>query len=140
MAVIFPDVERVLVQALDAALSDIDSDLTGDVHVSTIKPPADYSPYPAKIITIRGDGGPQLDDVRKLERVGLMLYVHREDASLAYREANALARVVEAVCKTLTVDGIKNVNVVLSPVRMAEASPAEARYMTLEVITKGSTL
>jgi hypothetical protein len=133
-AVIFPDVEVVLVRDITAALAQDTSSTAQDVRVATIKPAPDESPYPAKIVVVRGDGGPQLDHVRKLERVGLTIWAD------TYQDASQLARLVEARVKQLTGTEIKLVEVILSPVRIDEAGPQECRYMTLEVITKGTPL
>jgi hypothetical protein len=133
-AVIFPDVEAVLVRDLTAALAGNPSQLAAGVRVATIKPAADESPYPSKIVVIRNDGGPQLDDVRKLERIGVTIWCN------TYQDASRLARLVEALVKQMTGTEIKLVEVILSPVRVDEAGPQECRYMTLEVITKGTPL
>jgi hypothetical protein len=133
-AVIFPDIEVALVRDITAALAEQDSELAQSVRVATIKPAADEKPYPSKIVVIRGDGGPQLDHVRKLERVGVTIWAD------TYQDASQLARLVEALVKQLTGTEIKLVDVILSPVRIDEAGPQECRYMTLEVITKGTPL
>ena len=133
-AVIFPDVEKVLVAAVKAELETRTESYAQDVHVSTIKPAADITPYPSRIIVIRGDGGPKLDWVRKSERVGITIWAN------SYSDASDLARLIEALSVTMTGEFIKLTQVILSPVRVDEAGPQECRYMTLELITKGSTL
>ena len=133
-AVIFPDVEKVLVAAVKAELETRTESYAQNVHVSTIKPAADITPYPSRIIVIRGDGGPKLDWVRKSERVGITIWAN------SYSDASDLARLIEALSVTMTGEFIKLTQVILSPVRVDEAGPQECRYMTLELITKGSTL
>jgi hypothetical protein len=133
-AVIFPDVEKVLVAAIKKELKKRNETYAQKVHVGTIKPPADLKPYPSRIITVRSDGGPKIDWVRKLERVGINIWANK------YAEASDLARLIEALSVTLTTDNIKSVRVVLSPTRVDEAGPQEQRYMTLELIVKGSDL
>ena len=133
-AVIFPDVEKVLVAALKAELSTRSEPVAANVSVSTIKPSPQKSPYPTKIIVVRSDGGTHLDHVRRMERLGLSIYAD------TYAEASDLARLVEALVRTLTSAEIKLIDVVLSPVRIDEASEQEHRYMTLEIITKGTDL
>jgi hypothetical protein len=133
-AVIFPDVEKVLVAAVKAELEARSETYAQDVHVSTIKPAADLVPYPTRIIVIRADGGPKLDWVRKSERVGIQIWAN------TYADASDLARLIEALSVTMTGESIKLSQVVLSPIRVDEAGPQECRYMTLELITKGSTL
>ena len=133
-AVIFPDVEKVLVAALKAALDSRPEPIAANVHVSTIKPSPKMSPYPAKIIVIRSDGGTHLDHVRRMERLGVSIFAN------TYAEASELAQLVEAIVRILTGSSIKLIDVILSPIRVDEASKQEHRYMTLEIITKGTDL
>jgi hypothetical protein len=133
-AVIFPDVEKVLVAAFNAELAARSEPYAQDVVVATKKPAADQVPYPSRILVIRSDGGPKLDWVRKSERVGITIWAN------TYADASDLARLVEAITVTMTGESIKLAQIVLSPIRLDEAGPQECRYMTLELITKGSTL
>ena len=133
-AVIFPDVEKVLVAAISAELETRSESYAQNVYVATKKPSADKNPYPSRIITIRSDGGPKLDWVRKAERIGITIWAD------TYADASDLARLIEALAVTLTNDSIKLSQVILSPIRIDEAGTQECRYMTLELITKGSTL
>jgi hypothetical protein len=132
--VIFPDIEKVLVAAIKSALNARTETYATNVFVATKKPAPDVTPYPAKIVTIRSDGGPQLDDVRKQERVGIHVWAD------SYSDASDLARLLEALLKQMTGEEIKFVNVALSPVRVDEEGPQECRFMTIQVITKGATL
>lgn len=133
-AVIFPDIEKVLVAAIQAELDDRAESYAQDVVVATKKPAADISPYPSRIVTIRSDGGPKLDWVRKSERVGITIWAD------TYSDASNLARLIEALSITMTGEHIKLMQVILSPIRIDEPGPQECRYLTLELITKGSTL
>lgn len=132
--VIFPDVEKILVAALKASLATRSETYAQNVHVSTKKPAPDFSPYPSKIVTIRSDGGPLKTDVTKLERVGINVYAD------AYDVASDLSKLVEALMRSLTGEYIKLVEIILSPVRVDEMSEEEVRYMTLELVVKGSNL
>lgn len=133
-AVIFPDVEKVLVAAIKSELSARTESYAQNVTVATKKPASDVTPYPSRIIVIRSDGGPKVDWVRKIERIGITIWAN------TYADASNLARLIEALSVTLTNDGIKLSSVVLSPTRIDEAGPQECRYMTLELIVKGSDL
>jgi hypothetical protein len=132
--VIFPDVEKVLVAALKAELNSRSEPIAANVTVATIKPTPQQKPYPTKIIVVRSDGGTHLDHVRRMERLGLSIFAD------TYAEASELARLVEALVRMLTSDEIKLIDVVLSPIRIDEASLQEHRYMTLQIITKGTDL
>lgn len=133
-AVIFPDVEKVLVAAIKSELSSRSESYAQNVVVATKKPAPDVKPYPSRMVIIRGDGGPELDHVRKLERVGVSIFCN------TYADASDLSRLLEALFRTMTGEQIKMVSVILSPVRLDEGSTQEARYMTLEVTTKATTL
>lgn len=134
MTVIFPDIEKVLVAGLKAALLARSEPIAANVHVATKKPAPDFSPYPTKIVVIRADGGPQIDDVRKTERIGINVWCD------TYSNANELSYLVAALMKTLTGEHVKFVNMVLSPIRIDEDSTEEHRYLTFELIVKASTL
>jgi hypothetical protein len=134
MAVIFPDIERVLVAGIEEALAARSESYAQDVYVATIKPAPDLVPYPERLVIVQSNGGAELDHVRKQERLGLTIWAN------TYADANALSRLVEALIKTLTGNYIKQVSIALSPVRVAESGIQECRYMTFEVITKGSEL
>lgn len=133
-AVIFPDIEKVLVAALKAELAQRSETCARNVYVATKKPAPDKKPYPRRIIVIRSDGGPKIDWVRKLERVGITIWAD------TYEDASDLARLVEALSMTLTGEEIKLANVALSPTRIDEAGTQECRYLILELTVKGSTL
>jgi hypothetical protein len=133
-AVIFPEIEKVLVAAIKAELDSRAEIYSANVHVATKKPAPDVKPYPGRIIVIRSDGGNQLDWIRKIERVGITIWA--DD----YSQASDLARLIEALAITLTGNEIKLSRIMMSPVRVDEAGPQECRYLTLELITKGSTL
>jgi hypothetical protein len=133
-AVIFPEIEKVLVAAIKTELDSRSEPYAEDVYVATKKPAADVNPYPARIVTIRSDGGSQLDWIRKSELVGITIWAND------YAQASDLARLIEALAITLTGNEIKLSRIMMSPVRIDEAGPQECRYLTLELITKGSTL
>jgi len=132
--VIFPDVEKVLVAGIKNALSTRTESYAQNVVVATKKPAPDVKPYPSRIITIRSDGGPQLDDVRRQERLAIHVWAN------TYSDASDLARLTEALVKQMTGESIKLVDVVLSPVRLDEAGTQECRFMNIQVIAKGIDL
>jgi len=131
--VIFPNVERILVAGLSAALEARTETYAADVLVTTKKPAAD-AVQPARCVVIRADGGATLDDVRKTERVGITVWAD------TYADASDLAHLVAALSKSVTGADIKKVDVSLSPTRLGEENQQEARYLVLELIVKGSNL
>jgi hypothetical protein len=132
--VIYPDTEKVLVAALQGLLDGRSESIAADVHVSTIKPPSDLTPYPSKTVVIRSDGGADLDHVRRLDRISVNIWAPN------YSDANELARLVASLIRDVTGDAIKNVRLVLHPVRVDEEGPDEHRYLTAEVVVKATTL
>jgi hypothetical protein len=97
-------------------------------------PSASLVPYPSKIVTVRSDGGPKLDYVRQFIRIGINVYAD------TYADASELAYFVDALGEQLCGEQIKMVTTILSPTRVPEDSEQEHRYLTWEIITKGSTL
>lgn len=140
MATIFPDVEILLRTVIVAGLAASTDSVAANVTVATKKPDPSVTPYPSKIVTIRGDGGGQLErDITKVERVGINVYV---GGSNAYATASNLARLVEAIVRAGVGGAIKRVETSLSPVRVdtdATNTP-EQRYMTFEVVVKAADL
>lgn len=132
--VLYPDAERVLVAALDGLLQARSEPVAANVYVSVKKPPAELKPQPEKVVVVRSDGGADLDHVRRLERIGINIFAPD------YEQANELAHLVAAVVRQTTGDAIKNVRVVMHPVRVAEATQAEQRYITVEVVLKAGNL
>ena len=57
MNTIFPDVEFILIERIIEALADETDPVADNVFVSVRKPPANLSPYPSKIVTVRAQGG-----------------------------------------------------------------------------------
>lgn len=133
-ATIFQDTEKLLVDAITTSLAERSESYAQGVVVATKKPGPEIQPYPSKVVVVRSDGGPKLDWVRKMSRVGISIWCD------TYADAADLSTLLEALSITWTNDHIKSCNVILSPVRAKEPSEQEARYMTLEVIIKGSNL
>lgn len=132
--VVYPDTEKALSGALQSLLDGRTEPVAENVRVSTIKPSSEVVPYPPKTVVIRSDGGVDLDHVRRLDRVGINIWCP------TYAEANDLARLVAALMRDVTGPDFKNVRVVLHPVRIDELGTEEHRYLSVELVVKGSTL
>lgn len=126
MAVIFPDVEKILVQHLKSVLPN-------DVRVATKKAPADAA-QPAKEIVIVGNYTGMLDDVRNEATVTVDVY------ATDYQTASDLARTVAALIVEPPTEHIKRSTVVIGPVRITDAAPAEKRSISVELVVRGSNL
>jgi hypothetical protein len=133
MATIFPDVEKLIVARLKSALSASSLPYASNVFVATKKPAPDVSPYPARIVTVRADGGMQrVRGITKTERVGLNVYAD------TYSDASTLALFVESLMRTFNWGDVKLVETVMSPVRVDNEAVQEQRYMTFELVVKAS--
>ena len=136
MTTLYPDLELVLVAKLKDAFTASTHPITNGVHVSTKKPPPDVTPYPTRIVTIRSDGGPDLErNIMKEEAIGINVY------TLDYAEANTLAWVTNALMRQINGDGIKLIENLLSPVRVDNPrEQEEQRFMTFSVVSKATDI
>ena len=136
MTTLYPDLELLFVAKLKDAFQASNHPITNGVHISTKKPPPDFTPYPTKIVTIRSDGGPDLErDIMKEEAIGINVY------TLDYAEANTLALVTNALMRSIRGDGIKLVETLLSPVRVDNPrEQEEQRFMTFSVVSKATDI
>lgn len=139
MATIFPDVEKLFIAAIKTALQASTNPVASGVTVATIKPGADVSPYPTKIVTVRSDGGAQIErDLTRLERIGVNVFTSDASPSVAYSNASELARLVESIIRSARPTGVKLVNTSMSPIRVDTDSTTapEQRFMTFEITVK----
>ena len=135
MATIFPDVEKLLVSRLKDSLQSSSKSYASGVTVATKKPSAEVTSYPARIVTVRADGGGSLiRGLTKTERVGVNVYAAN------YSDASSLALLVEALMRTFNWGDIKLVDTSMSPVRVNNDGKEEQRYMTFELVVKASDL
>lgn len=133
MQTIFPDVEKLLVSRLKSSINAVSLPYTADVTVATKKPAPDVSPYPARIVTVRADGGSErVRGITKTERVGINVYAAN------YSDASSLALFIESVMRTFNWGDIKLVQTLMSPVRVDNEATQEQRYMTFELVLKAS--
>lgn len=135
MATMFPDVEKLIVSRLKASLLVSTFSFASGVFVATKKPAPDVSPYPARIVMVRADGGEQrVRGVTKTERVGINVF------AATYADASDLARLVESLMRTYNWGDIKLVETLMSPVRVDNDGVEEQRYMTFELVVKASDI
>jgi hypothetical protein len=130
MAVLFPDIEKVIVAYLNGALTA--SDYAGTV-VATKKALPDAE-QPSTQIVVTVSYGREQDYV--LKGASLTLDVWADD----YAEASGLALWLEAVIRDLAGDPIKQVTVALGPVRGADNTRQEHRMLDVQLLVKGSTI
>jgi hypothetical protein len=133
MTVVFPDIEPLLVEYISDRLTIIDTELTSDVRVATIKAPADLGPF-SKEIVVTASYNTTLDKVRR--EANAVLEIYADD----YATASGLAALIAGVIVDIPHDPIKRAEISLGPVRITEESPQEKRSLTVDFVVKGSDL
>lgn len=132
--VLFDDIELVTTGALRTALAARSEPYTDDVYVSISSPPdpADGEPEtPARMVTIRRDGGPRIDVAREQARIAVNVYADDE------QECNDLARMVAALMWAMPDgDPILRVDQTTGPTVIPDDRPH--RYLTFDVLTRGT--
>lgn len=123
-AIIFADVELELTGYLRTALA---AHGYPGMHVSNTRGTQ------ATAVWVRRDGGPTLDQVRELARVGVNVFAPTEQA------ATDLARTVSALLRAAA-DGspIVKVTQTMGPSPVADSTPR--RYCTFEITQRGAVL
>lgn len=130
-AIVFPDTELWATTYLRAQLAARDESYAQDVHVDTKVPTS----RPARLVTIRRDGGPRLDVVRETARLGINIWAETEQA------ANDLARLVRALMGACAGDGpILRAGRSTGPAAVPDASQQHRRFLTVELDVRGTTL
>jgi hypothetical protein len=132
-AVIFPDIEAILVEYFSSALEARLEPYTDDVLVSVKRAQLDDS-EPVKQVIITGAYGRELDVIRKEATITVDVYAD------SYEDSTDLANMVAALSKACTGKYIKFSEVSLGPVRNIEESVLELRSITLDLIVKGEVL
>jgi hypothetical protein len=140
MPVVFPDVELWATGWLRSALTARAEPYAADVFVSNARPSAEAwtsahpsIPYPARMVTVRRDGGPRLDVVREAARLGVNVWGKTE------QEASDLARLVRALLWSAPDgDPVCKVTETSGPSPIPDVQPR--RYMTFELVVRGTDL
>lgn len=132
MAVVFPDVEKLLVAHLQATLNARYG--SGVVRVATKKAPAETTPYPSREVVVAA----QYQGVREnvLQEVTAVVDIYAN----TYENASDLALVTGALIVTISRDYIKRAVVTVGPIRLLEDSTQEKRTLSVDLTVKGSTL
>jgi hypothetical protein len=128
---IFPDLEVILVALISEGLEADTDPVSSDVFVSVLKPEANLTPYPTKIVTVRSQGASSiLPDVLRSEGVGVNVY------AADYADANRLARVVDSVIRSSNGGYLKKIDATSSPSRVANDGREEQRYFAYNIVLK----
>lgn len=133
MAIIYPDIEKIVVSFLKNELDSLSDPLAADVRVATKKAAPDEV-QPAKQVVIVGSYNSTLDG--PLKAASLVVDVYAAD----YETASSLALLVAALIVECIGDPIKRAVVVVGPVRLTDETPDEKRSLSVDLTVKGSTL
>lgn len=131
MAVIFPDIESVLVSFFRNALTTLGGPLATGVVVATKKVAPDLT-QPAKQVVIKAAYNAERNYVTKVASVTIDVYADDEMI------ASELALLIEAMSRMSIGDEIKKAEVLLGPVRTSEETEQERRSLDIELIVSGS--
>lgn len=137
MAVIWPDVEAVLVSAAKSLFAARTEPYAAGVYISNKMPtlPNGTATRKDRMVIIRDDSGNQLDVVRDLVRIGVQFWGPPNERE----EAKDLAELGRALFNSMSGTGpIKKIKCTLRPVFVEDAQPMY--YCTFELIVKGSNL
>jgi len=129
-AVIFPDIEPIIVAKLQTFVDESTEDYASDVRVATKKLPPG-NPLQSEVI-IQVSYQETLDKVRRGATV--LVEVFAED----YGTASGLAHFIASKCPNLVGTTIKFTEVSIGPFRDDEEGPQEKRSMTFDLIVKGA--
>jgi hypothetical protein len=126
MAVLFPDVEKILIAFLKQSLPE-------DVYVSVKKPAPEAQASPKQVI-VNLSYNQERWFVTKLCSLTLECYAE------SYDDANALGLLTEALIRESVGEVVKRVTVRLGPVRTTEEGQQERRSLDVELVIAGSNL
>lgn len=134
--VLFDDVELLVTGNLRTALAARSEPYTDGVYVS-ISSPADPSTggpdTPARMVTVRRDGGPRLDVVRDQARIAVNVWAATE------QDCNDLARMVAALVWAMPDgDPVLRVDQTSGPQTVPDDRPH--KYMTFDLLIRGTDL
>lgn len=134
MAVIYPDIEKVLVTYFNEALDAVGSELTSGVRVATKHSQPDEATPAKQIVLIVAFNGEYEAPVTKT--ASLTIDVYADD----YATASSLSLLVESLVRGCVGNDIKRASVRLGPVRTTEESMQERRSLDVELVVKGTEL
>jgi hypothetical protein len=138
--VIQADIELFLTQWYRTALAARSETVCEDVVV-TNREPGPNDPFPAKLLVIRDDGGPDTSIISAERNVGLSILAGTKENP---QDANDLSRIVHALRNQIPAVAAGNpVAAVIAsngPFPVAESQPRARRYITLTLAVAGKLL
>lgn len=129
--VLFPDVELHFTGYLRTALAARSEPYASGVKVDRIAP----TTLPARLVTIRRDGGPQLDQVREQARLTVNVWHETQQG------ATDLARLVRALLwASPNGDPVLRVSLNSGPSNVPEENGRPHLVMTFDAVIRGTNL
>ena len=129
--VLFPDVELHFTTYLRTALAGRPESYAAGVSVARTAPPT----MPARLVTIRRDGGPQLDVVRESARLTVNVWHDSQQG------CTDLARLVRALLWAAPNDGpVLRVDLNSGPSQVPESNDKPHLVMVFDAIIRGEDL
>jgi len=130
VAVIFPDIEPLIVEFLNESLA---TATALEVRVGTKKLPPEATVPDAEVVVVGNYSG-TLDVIRQEATLTIDVY------SADYATASDIGLLVGALIVQIPGEHIKRAVVTLGPVRLTDESPLEKRSLSVDLVVKGSTL
>ncbi|WP_269304924.1 hypothetical protein [Aeromicrobium sp. HA] len=129
--ILFPDVPLWATTYLRAALAARSEAYTSGVHVDTSMP----DKRPKRAVICRRDGGPRLDSARESARLAVQVWAGTE------QDVNDLTCLVRAlIWAAPNGDPVVRVDDSAGPSTIVDESKQPGRYMTFDVIVRGTPL
>lgn len=129
--IVFPDVPLWATAYLRAALADRTEAYANSVHVGTQMP----AKRPKRAVILRRDGGTRIDSTRESARLSAQVWAGTE------QDVNDLTRLVRAlVWAAPNGDPVVRVDDSAGPSTIVDESEQPGRYMTFDVIVRGTPL
>lgn len=129
--IVFPDVPLWATGYLRSALAGRSEAFTSSVHVGTKMP----AKRPKRAVILRRDGGTRLDSTRESARLSAQVWAGTE------QDVNDLTRLVRAlVWAAPNGDPVVRVDDAAGPSTIVDESDQPGRYMTFDVVVRGTPL
>jgi len=127
--IVSPDIEAWAVDYIRGGLAGLSDPVTDNVLVAT-RVPTERAP---KMVVVRRDGGPKLDVVREIARLGVRVWGTSDE------EVTDLTNIVRALLQASPGNGpVRRFVEIAGPSYLLEDSGQPMRFFTVELTVKGA--